>query len=153
MTPRSGENTSMNKRIFKYYNGFNDVYADPMEVDYKFIRATENEDMETIFSWIGEEKDENGQKDESENKKKKLVMGIYRLDPIIREAFQIPAFNPETGEGLTQDETIGIYSDYCEWKEAVKKNIEQQQISATSSDSQKSSSEESSTTSASMDCI
>jgi hypothetical protein len=113
------------KFTFKYNDGFKDVYGDPFEIDMRFQKSTELENMETIEKWISETpRDKEGMISESTDASqiKLFNMACSKLLPHLRAAFKLQPFNEETGEGLTADQVFGIQGDYNNWKDSLKKN-------------------------------
>lgn len=124
----------MEKKIYKYFNGFEDVFADPAEVDYRMSKASENLDMEVIGQWLTLPTDESGEVlDDSRlspGVKANFTEACHRLLPSIRAGFEIKEFDKSTGQGMTMDELLGLYADYMEWRAGLKKNTEPSPIVA-----------------------
>jgi hypothetical protein len=136
----------MNKRIFEYLipdpdspTGERKCYADPFEIDYRFQKASETENVDQLQQWMAIPFREDGTlKDPGEIDKVQdanYMEGTYRFEPLIRKAFNFPPFDPETGKGLSGNEVLNIWWDYCAWQWLIKKNIDSQQNSAQSMDS------------------
>lgn len=118
---------SSEKRIFKFFDGFSDVYDDPFEIDYRFQKASEFEDMKLIDSWIAQlPKDEEGyiSKNADDSQIKLYEEGAHRYVPIIQKAFLVKPFDRSTGEGLTGNQVLDLYGEYLIWKHDLKKNTE-----------------------------
>ena len=116
-----------NKKIFKYNDGFNDVYGDPFDIDYRFQESSKMENMELIEKWISEvPKDQNGQIDilGDVGPLRLFNEACRKLIPFIRAAFNLKPFDPSTGEGLTSEQVFELQAEYNDWKEGLKKNTE-----------------------------
>jgi hypothetical protein len=123
-------------KIFKYFDGFNWIYGDPFEIDYKFQKASETEDVATLDSWLRLPRDDEGNLIES--KCDEGVMRLYneaqyRYVPMVQKAFGLKPFNKVTGEGLTMSDVIDLWSSYLIWKFDLKKNTEDLPTAATPS--------------------
>ena len=86
------------KRIFQYFNGEKQVYADPIEIN----RA--------IFHELGDvpaliEKTKAPNDDVAYQAMNKFVAGA-------RAAFGMPTISPETGKGATFDEVLAAWEDF-----------------------------------------
>ncbi len=117
----------LERRIYKYFNGFDDVFVDPSEVDYRLMKSSESEDMATLDKWLELPQDEEGTllEDKIDPKQMELFSeACHRLDPIIRSAFDVKPFDNKTGLGLIHEEVLHLYLDYIEWRLSVKKNID-----------------------------
>jgi hypothetical protein len=114
------------KKIFKYNNGIEDVYADPFEIEWKIQDATKMiPDIATIESrlWILND----GDKVKEDPPAEDIALfndAWHAYVPIIAKAFDLKMLDKKTGEGLTADKMIDIYTDYLIWRENLKKNIE-----------------------------
>lgn len=140
------------KNIFKYWNGFEEVYADPFEIDMKFQEASELESVEAYWKWINDYailvkkyEDESSEKEKTEDVMKFEVgefnsaqqlyfKAQYNLIPIIRKSFDIKPFDKATGEGMSSDQIIDMYGSYLEWKFDLKKNTDSPPISVVPTD-------------------
>jgi hypothetical protein len=152
----------MNTRIFEYSipdpdspTGERKCFADPFEVDYRFQKASETEDVDQLNKWMGIPFREDGSvKDPSEIDKVQDLLyteGMHRFEPLVRKAFDFPPFDPSTGRGLSGNEVLGIWWEYCAWQWAVKKNTDLLLNSAQSTDSTENSSNGPSASQASPD--
>jgi hypothetical protein len=135
----------MNNRIFKYNNGFEDVFGDPFEIDTRFAAASMNEDMDLINRWISEvPRDADGniiQSQFTRGMEALYLQACQRYIPLIRAALEIKPFDKKTGEGMPGDEVLLIWTEYNIFKDKLKKNIEDLPTSATPMDSVPNSSE------------
>jgi hypothetical protein len=117
----------MNRRIYKYNDGFSDVFADPSEIDYRMAKASEILDMEAINNWLDLPRDDDGNILESQitpGQQANFFEACHRLLPVIRAGFNIKEFDTATGQGLTMDELLKLWADYKEWQYNVKKNTD-----------------------------
>lgn len=122
----------MNPKIFKYNDGFSDVYGDPSEIDYQLDMLGVNE-MLTAPRIAEIPTLEDGNIDfpnADKNDLKLLVSTYHEAEPMIRRAFGVLPFNKETGEGLLYEDVISLLNNYRSWQLDIKKNIESQQNSA-----------------------
>ena len=124
----------LDRKIFSYNDGFEDVHADPGEIDYRFAKASESEDMDTLNKWL-EVPDEDAttspdtamekaMEKARESRLQQFAEACHRLDPIVRHAFEIRPFDRKTGQGMLHEEVINLYLAYMEWKFDLKKNTD-----------------------------
>ncbi len=128
----------MPREIYKYNDGFNDVWEDPAEIDYRMAKASEDLDMEVINQWLTIPIDDNGNPDEgkmSSGSQKNFVEACHRILPVVRAGFNVKAFDRTTGQGLTTNELLSLYAGYLEWQVDLKKNTGELPIDATVTDS------------------
>ena len=123
-TPKQKE-----KKIFKYFNGFEEVYEDPFEIDWRFQQASSMlPNFETIDNWLDLPKDEDGNMlPVSEIEPAKLKMyndACHSYIPLIIKAFDLKPFDKKTGEGMTGEDALNLWASYLEWQNNVKKNTE-----------------------------
>jgi len=117
----------MNSKIFKYNDGFGDVYGDPAEIDYRMAKASDFEDMTVIDKWLDIPRNDDGTVDEAkvtDADKRNFMEACHRILPMIRAGFEVKEFDKTTGEGMTMDGLLLLYASYLEWKLDVKKNTE-----------------------------
>jgi len=117
----------MERNIYKYNDGTRDVFADPSVLDYRIIKAFDKENMKVIENQLELPRKEDGEIDwdgMSEDAMRLFADACCRLDPLVREAFEIAPFNKEDGTGLLQVEVIKIYMDYIAWKDSLKKSTD-----------------------------
>lgn len=111
------------KRIFKYFNGIKEIYADPFEIDWKMQhQITMNPSYEVHEKNIFVQAD-----DEGNVSKRDLMLhndALHFYVPVVTNVFGLQKFNPETGEGMTADEILDIWTNYLEFKFDLKKNTE-----------------------------
>ncbi len=133
-----------NNNLFRYFNGFEQVYGDPFEIDSRFAKAAITEDLELLDSWLTEvPRDEEGNLliDKITRPQEQLYLeACSRYIPLVRAAMEIKPFNKKTGEGLTGEDVLLTWMSYRSWRNDVKKNIETLLDSATPTDSSPSSS-------------
>lgn len=122
----SETSNSIQRGIFKFNNGFKDIYADPFEIDWALQKASEFEDMKNIDEWLQIPHNEDGSIPDSvpDSDIKLYKEACHRLVPIIRKAFEIAPFNKETGDGLTGEQVLDVYANYILWSIDLKKSIE-----------------------------
>lgn len=122
------------KKIYKYFNGKKEIYADPFEIDWKMQHAISMEpNVDTIDSWLSPEANEKGEFDRQQIS---LLNDAYHFYiPKIIESFGLKKFDPDTGEGMVSEDIIDLWSDYLEWKFELKKNTEPEQTSVKNSGS------------------
>lgn len=113
-----------NTRIFKYNNGFADVWEDPFEIEFRVQKAQEFEDMQTLEKWISGIRNEDGEIDKNadENAWKLYLEACHRMIPIIRKGFSLKEFDTSTGQGMTGEEVLDLYASFLEWRNGLKKN-------------------------------
>lgn len=116
-------NQEENKGIFKYFDGESEVHADPFELDYKFMKISQDKDMKSLDSWL-EPGPENEPEAESDRRASLFMEACHQLDPIIRKTFDIKPFDKRTGKGLLLEDVMKLYYTYMEWRYIVKKNSE-----------------------------
>ncbi len=133
-------------KMYQYFNGFEFVYADPFEVDYRFDKASQLEDMDLLNQWISDvPRDQDGNLDrekfDNDKSRQRLYLeACHRFIPLIRAALEVKPFDKSTGEGLNSEEILRLWADYILWRAGIKKNIESPPPSATPTDSEASSS-------------
>lgn len=106
----SSEPTPAERSLFRYNDGFNDVYGDPLE-----IASTLDTDPEY-----------------SPNKHIPLLEAGGRpggeawkvLTRAVRRAFKLPSFDHTTGEGLTDQEALELFWEFSTYISGLKKNID-----------------------------
>ncbi len=134
----------MPREIYKYNDGFNDVWGDPGEIDYRMARSSEDMDMEVINQWLNIPMDDDGNPDEekiSPGAQKNFVEACHRILPVIRAGFDIKKFDRTTGQGLTTNELLSLYAGYLNWQVDLKKNTGESPTGVTATDSPVTSSE------------
>lgn len=111
------------KNIFKYFNGIKTIYADPFELDWRMQDATKMEtSIDTKDSWLSPTPDSEGNFDKQQIA---LLNEAYHFYiPILVKVFKLKAFNEDTGEGMTGEEIIDLWSSYLSWRFDLKKNTE-----------------------------
>lgn len=118
----------MERRIYKYNDGFSDVFGDPAEIDYRIAKASAFEDMQVIGEWLTLPTDDDGNVLPEDQltvaQKVNFTEACHRMLPIIRAGFEIKEFDKATGQGMTMDELLAIYAGYMEWRAGVKKNTD-----------------------------
>ena len=128
----------MNRRIFQFKDeSGKDVFADPSEIDYQIERL---EIKDLIFSdrirMIPTKADGDFDWEKAPKEDAQLVADNYRQAyPLLCEAFGLRPLDRSTGQGVTYSEMMGIYADFCDWKDGVKKNGENAPNSPENTDS------------------
>ena len=126
---------------FKYFDGFDDVWGDPFEIDYKFDRAImeRNEDIDLLDQWVTEvPHDESGNPDTkrfTKDQERLYLDACRRYIPLIQSALELRPFDRKTGQGLQSIDVLHLWSTYINWKLGVKKNTESPPGSTTPTDS------------------
>src|SRR5208282_2569908 len=113
----------MNKNIYKYNNGEKEVFADPMDIDIRFSKAMEMEDIDTVMGWLFPGYDEETKKWKGDDKL--FLDAVNRVCPAIAVAFKVKPFDENTGEGFLKGSLINMYSQYLNWMANLKKNTEE----------------------------
>lgn len=111
------------KNIFKYFNGVKEVYADPFELDWRMQDATKMEQsIDTKDSWLNPTPDAEGNFDRHQIS---LLNDAYHFYiPIVVKVFKLKSLDEETGEGMTGEDIIDLWSRYLTWRFELKKNTE-----------------------------
>lgn len=127
-------------RIFRYEIDGVERWADPFDVDYRFMRASESEDVKTLDGWLRalpRTPDGDPDRDDPQFRLhwRNYTEACHRYVPLIRATFGLPDFDPATGEGAAATDVMRIWVAYHDWKAGVKKNIGSPPNSATPSDS------------------
>lgn len=123
----------MDKRIFKYFDGESEIFADPSELDFQIAHL----DIEQIMfperlADIPTLAD--GTIDHAKINPldvKLMVDSSHDADPLIRQAFQVKPFDRTTGKGMLFEEVVELFNDYLTWRNDVKKNMQTPPTSAT----------------------
>lgn len=113
------------KRIFKYHNGIEEIYEDPFEIDWRYQDAIKMmPNIDQVDQWMELPRDDEGNiLDDIEQSKIKMYNDACHIYiPIITKVFQLKPLDKKTGEGMTGEEILNIYSDYLTWKFDLKKN-------------------------------
>jgi hypothetical protein len=113
-------------KIFPYFDGFNQVFGDPLEIDDLFNQAAEFENMEALGEWEKAPYDEDGKPKENVSPEEYAlyVRAMNKYVPMIRKAFSLKEFDKTTGQGLAGWQVVELYTSYLNWKYGVKKNTE-----------------------------
>jgi hypothetical protein len=132
------------RKIFKYFNGEKEVFADPMVIERRFQKACESVDINTIIGmvagpeWLGQiaRTDEEGKSYDSAGNflpevtaaSVKIAIdrqneGIEELLPVLYETFGLKPLQGD-GTGTTTEEILDAYSSYNEFVASLKKNTE-----------------------------
>jgi hypothetical protein len=119
----------MNKNIFKFFDGAKEVYGDPLAIQRRLRLATNSRLSDLIDAVNGpEEYDEwreklKGASEEDKAKLREFLAGASaamdqareELYPAIVKAFPLVPFNPESGEGATDDVIIQAMTSLNQW--------------------------------------
>ena len=101
------------RNVFKYNDGTKDVYADPLDVRRRMMRAT-NGEMDLILEDYGRKvKDADGKFLPEEYMRK--ATAEESLATAVREAFRLPPFDPETGLGATDSRALEVFVEFDGW--------------------------------------
>lgn len=131
----------MRKRIFQYFNGEKNVWADPLKIDRQHVEAIQDCDFNTIlknvegpefFKYIkdGEYYFDEEFKDKVPQSTVKFAMNaqseaLEQLFPILYKTFGLKPIDPDTGEGCTEFEILDAWKAFSQFQDDVKKNTEQ----------------------------
>lgn len=132
----------MNKNIFKYQLNGKDRYADPLRLERRWQKIIEKVDIDSLFkNLVGppflQNVDENGiAHDENGNvipqatpATIKLALANRReaedgLTPLFYALFECSPIDPETGEGVLEQDIWAAYEAFVQFGEQVKKNTD-----------------------------
>lgn len=106
------------RAIYQYPNGKRGadgapqtVWGDPLLILRRFKESLRGDDIETVFAHL-----------ESPTEADEVILpAMDKLAAAARLAFGVTALDPETGEGLTVDECLGLLGDFMEWLDTQKK--------------------------------
>jgi len=98
------------RQIFSYWNGLEKVYADPIAISSR---------LDTHPVYRPDLHPEMAEQDSPEGIKAfEICLSAYR------DAFDLPAYDPKTGKGLTTAEVLELHATFCLYLQYLKKNIE-----------------------------
>src|ERR1700693_989791 len=87
------------RRIFQYFNGQKLIYADPIEINRRVWHACGGDPKDLV----------------EKAKVPDQIVAYEALEKFvgaIREAFRMPAINPDTGQGALFDEVLQAWEDF-----------------------------------------
>lgn len=117
------------KQIFPYDYKGRTYFADPLQVRRKFIQASFGEidqilrDASETFPWEPSIDPRTGEalppmapiEDRDPNKEMQREQAEQRRFEVVCQVFELPPFDPLTGEGTREEEAIAILVQWLEW--------------------------------------
>lgn len=91
------------RKIFRYHDGTSERFGDPLAIRRRYWRAIQGENETELFQQAG------GPLDIADE-------ALSRLLPIIRMTFEVEPLDPNTGLGLTEDETLELLKSFFDWE-------------------------------------
>lgn len=104
--------------IFRYWDGFRYRYADPIEIEIRI-----HQHPTCNFPAVCRVAQRGFQKDAPESHVKESMDAMSVLIPAIKQVFEIPDFNHDTGRGLTAHQIIELFGRFDDLIVDLKKNI------------------------------
>lgn len=110
------------KRIFAYFDGYKKRFGDPMVI------------LNAIDGHPKYNPDKHPKLSKSSDRK--VSVEAYRICiECFKEAFDLPAYDDKTGEGLTLHEVIQLNDSFCVYCDSLKKNTKDSSTQLESSES------------------
>jgi hypothetical protein len=97
----------MNQRIFTYTRNGIALHADPVAVHRAFTRALGGDPEPTLKAACAE--------GDSPADRLRRLDAEEKLAAAARTAFDLPAFDPATGQGCMEDECLDVLWDWLAW--------------------------------------
>ncbi len=99
--------TEEDRKVFKYNDGAKDVFADPLDLRRKMVRATNGELDLILEEYAMRPTGEGGKATPTDYIRK--ATAEERLAAAARETFSLQPLNPATGEGVTDRMAIKVF--------------------------------------------
>ena len=93
--------TDEERRIFAYHDGVSDRYGDPLALNRALLVALGGDVQEAIDAAYRPTGETDG--------------SLLRLLVVLREVFVLPAFDPKTGQGVTDAMVLHVLWEFAEF--------------------------------------
>ena len=112
------------RAIYEYHNGEKTVFADPLAVQRKMLRLAAGNLAGLSQDASTPEPDALGNVEPQDPSKVLLRLDAQEaLVGVIREAFGLAPFDPDTGKGVPEKHCWKVWDDFYEWLEKNVKKI------------------------------
>lgn len=107
------------RRIFQFFNGVKQICGDPLQIYRRLNRACGG-DVNRVLNDSRAGIDQEGNED-LENEPVRFE-ATERLLTAVRASFPMHPYNPDTGEGATDDECLTALQSFIKWTQKKSQN-------------------------------